>query len=364
MHQRIYGSPELTQVNRKRLDLVIFGHIARQHLRDRQASDHPFHRVPLLLIHVSQNDRSAFSRKRFRNRKRQAPLVGHPGNHGRLSFKQFRHEPTSVTRLASYYRGLRRVLILIVILIVYGSLYPWHFAPRQLPGNPIGILLHAWRPAPWPFLLRDIVVNISLYIPLGFVAQLAMRKSRMALYGPVLLALLLSMAVELLTQLYEPVRDTSLIDVTTNVIGSILGVSMAVLFAKTRGSQPGLSRDFPGDLAAVTLASCWVAWLFFPFFPVLGRYELHRKIAVFAHSPILTSVSLVSVVSMAAAWYVAGLLLSKARVHQPIALLAFSILAIPAQFFVVERQPLPSALLGAIAGFLHCLPPCGRPESP
>jgi VanZ family protein len=229
-------------------------------------------------------------------------------------------------------------------------LYPWHFTPRQNAGNPLGILLHAWHPAPGRFLLRDIVVNISLYIPLGFAAQLVLRKSRAALFGPVLLGLLLSTAVELV-QLYEPARDTNLVDVTTNVIGSILGVTMAVLFERIARPEPSRAHRMrmPADRAALLLAFCWAAWLFFPFFPVLGRHELYRKLVVFGHSPVLAPTSLVST---AAAWYVAGLLLSAARIRRAAVLLALSILAIPAQFFVVERQPVTSALLGAIAGFL------------
>ena len=227
-------------------------------------------------------------------------------------------------------------------------MYPWHFAPREIAGNPLGILLHAWHPAPGRFLLRDIVVNISLYIPLGFVAQLVLRKSRAALFGPVLLGLLLSTAVEL-AQLYEPARDTNLVDVTTNVIGSILGVTMAVLFERIARPEPSRAPRMPADRGALMLVFCWAAWLFFPLFPVLGRHELYRKLVVFGHSPVLAPMSLVSTV---AAWYVAGLLLSAARIRRSAHLLALSILAIPAQFFVVERQPVPSALFGAIAGFL------------
>jgi hypothetical protein len=58
----------------------------------------------------------------------------------------------------------------------------------------------------------------------------------------------------------------------------------------------------------------------------------------------------VPLVSAAALWYVTGLLLPAAGFRRAPELLTLSVLAIPAQFLIVERQPVPSDLLGAIAG--------------
>ena len=250
-----------------------------------------------------------------------------------------------------YHRILRRVLILIVFLIVYGSLYPWQFAPRHLAGNPLAILLHAWHPRLIRSVFRDVVVNISVYIPLGFAAHFVFRRIRrplLSLYGPVLLGLLLSTAIEL-TQLFTPHRDTNLLDVITDVIGSALGVTLAVHFEKIAGPLPRPSRQIPIDRGALLLTFCWAAWLVFPFFPILILHELYRRLSVFAHSPVFT---LVSFVSAAAVWFALGLLITSAGIRRPVAWLGLSILAIPAQFFIAERQPVPSDLLGAIAGFL------------
>ncbi len=250
-----------------------------------------------------------------------------------------------------YHRSLRRVLILIVFLIVYGSLYPWQFVPRQLAGNPLGILLHAWHPQLTRFLFRDVVVNISIYVPLGFAAHFVFRKIRwplLSLYGPVLLGLLLSVAVEL-TQLFTPHRDTNMLDVITNVIGSVLGVIAAVLFEKIAGPLPRRSSQVPIDQGALMLVFCWAAWLVFPFFPALSQHALYARLSVFLHSPVF---SLVSFVSAVAVWFTLGLLLTAAGIRRPVALLGFSLLVIPAQFLIVDRQPVPSDLIGAVAGFL------------
>jgi len=88
----------------------------------------------------------------------------------------------------------------VVVLIVYGSLYPWHFAPAHLTANPLWILLQSWHPMPFRYLLRDVIVNVALYVPLGFVGHLAFRQSRLpafSIYAPVLLGRLLSTAMEL-----------------------------------------------------------------------------------------------------------------------------------------------------------------------
>jgi hypothetical protein len=101
------------------------------------------------------------------------------------------------------------------------------------------------------------------------------------------------------------------------------------------------------DRGALMLAFCWAAWLFFPLFPGLGRYELSRKLALFGHSGWLDAVPLVSA---AASWFAAGLLITAAGARISRVWFAMTLLAIPAQFFVVERQPLRSVLAGAIAG--------------
>ena len=238
------------------------------------------------------------------------------------------------------------------MLIVYGSLYPWHFAPAHLTANPLWILLHSWQPAVGRYFLRDTIVNVILYMPLGFAAHMVFRKSQLpgfGIYGPVLLGVLLSAAMEL-TQLLVPGRNTSMADLITNVIGSGLGVMAGLLFDALAPHhdfrKPMRDHRAPADRSALLLTFCWAAWLFFPLFPMLSSYVLLQKLAVFAHSRVLDPLPLVST---AACWYAAGLLLT-ATAQVSHGCFFLTLMAIPAQFFVVEKQPLPSLLLGAIAG--------------
>ena len=57
-----------------------------------------------------------------------------------------------------------RLLLLVIALIVYGSLYPWHFDFEGSGANPLWVLLHAWPRGIDRFVLRDAVINLLLYL--------------------------------------------------------------------------------------------------------------------------------------------------------------------------------------------------------
>ncbi len=193
-------------------------------------------------------------------------------------------------------------------------------------------------------------VNVAIYVPLGFAAHLAFRNVRLPyfrFYGPVMLGTLLSASVEL-AQLYTPNRDTSLLDLITNIAGAALGTALATLFQRMAIARPRQAWLVPSDRAALMLVFCRAAWLVFPIVPIFGHHELVRKLSVFADSPVLAPVA---ILSAAALWYVTGLLVIAAGIRYAPQLVALSILAIPAQFLIVDRQPLISDLLGASLGF-------------
>src|ERR1022692_4316004 len=116
----------------------------------------------------------------------------------------------------------RRILAIVVALILYGSLYPWQFQARHYGHNPLWMLLHAWPTAVDRFLLWDVGVNVTLYVPLGIFGSLAWsaRASRAArVLAPLALALTLSASIEML-QLFDDSRMCSLSDVASNVTGA------------------------------------------------------------------------------------------------------------------------------------------------
>lgn len=81
-----------------------------------------------------------------------------------------------------------------------------------------------WVPFSAEFLVRDIVLNVILYVPLGFFFVRGVRRNSAG--AAVLFALVLSAATEL-TQVFSHGRFPAMTDVATNVIGAALGVLLA-----------------------------------------------------------------------------------------------------------------------------------------
>ena len=114
-----------------------------------------------------------------------------------------------------------------VLVIAYGSLYPFSFQSRA--GSPLRNLAGTYG---LPDSRADILANILLYLPFGFFATQALRR-RAAVFqvaAVTFAGMALSTAMELL-QFYVPGRDSSLADVGSNTLGSLLGACAGVLLA-------------------------------------------------------------------------------------------------------------------------------------
>ena len=180
--------------------------------------------------------------------------------------------------------------------------------------------------------------------------------------APVLICTVWSALIEMI-QLFGPTRTTSALDLLTNVIGATIGVVAGivledVLVLRRARVTSGQSRGQIGrpDRPAVALLLCWLSWLWFPLFPVLGRTMLRYKADLFLHAP---SVQPVPFVSAMLAWIAAGSLLQAAALRPARRWLAISVVFVPLQIFIVDRQPVAAAFAGAIAGVLifSCLWP-------
>ena len=258
-------------------------------------------------------------------------------------------------RTARYHGGLFGILIGVIVLIVYGSLYPWTFQPHPLPASPLYLLLHTWElDTSSRRFWADIPVNIGIYIPLGMSAYLAFRRSRsrlLALAGPVVLGAVLSASMEML-QLYVPGRHCSTLDLVNNILGSELGVLAGIAFVAITGLPVRGPHFHVRDRVAVILLFCWVAFLLFPLFPSFSIPGLRDKIVVFIHSrPIAPGL----LILLAAEWIAASRLLVAAGTRAPLAWLLGLFALVPAQFLIVNHFPSPSdveAPLVAIVLFL------------
>jgi VanZ family protein len=195
---------------------------------------------------------------------------------------------------------LSRIFFATIFLIIYGSLYPWHFHSRELTSNPVWILVHSWPSHLDADLIKDIAINILLYTPLGLFGFLSLSRTRrktLAVAVPIAIGFALSFWIEIL-QLFVAGRDASALDVLTNTTGSGVGVLCGLLFESSlRGIQTRLSPvryHQPGSLLLLVFLA---AHQLSPFFPDYSVFSLrHKLVALFAISEFSVRSCLVSLV--------------------------------------------------------------------
>ena len=243
-----------------------------------------------------------------------------------------------------------RLLLLVIALIVYGSLYPWHFDFDRSNTNPLWVLLHAWPQGIDRWALRDAATNLLLYFPLGMAAFLAAarRHGRLVAFDAALLiALGLSTSMEML-QIYDPGRTCSLFDVFCNVSGAAAGAAAALVF------HPGLAslaRRKPGrhGSAGLLLAACWASYQLYPFFPLLSQTKLRASIEILVET---ASFSAVEVWANAAGWMAAALAMEAFLGRMRPRWLLAAMACLPLRLFIAERSLTLNEALGAALALL------------
>ncbi|CAN7659740.1 VanZ family protein [Pseudoduganella sp. LjRoot289] len=177
---------------------------------------------------------------------------------------------------------MRRAVVVYAGLLAYGSLYPFHWAPRS--EALFGFLLHPGA----AYLERgDLVQNVLVYMPFGLL--LASWWAERHRYWPGLLlavaaGTLFSIAAEV-AQEWLPARVSSAADVAMNLLGTLVGALLAGLLRRDTLSGARLLawRDawFPRGAIANTGLVVLALWLLAqtsPLIPVLSparwRYSL------------------------------------------------------------------------------------------
>ena len=133
--------------------------------------------------------------------------------------------------------NMRYILILFVILISYGSLYPFHFSGDILTSADFfkWLINLSYRTTK-----ADILANILLFIPYGFVAFMALSTSKRIIYHASLLfftGTLLAFILQYL-QFYLPARVPSAADAWYNSIGILAGMLLAHLIKQYSHNHP------------------------------------------------------------------------------------------------------------------------------
>lgn len=171
---------------------------------------------------------------------------------------------------------LTSLLLVVIALICYGSLYPFNFKYDSSHDTIFGAL----RQLSWARAGRaDRVSNVLLYIPLGFCCLLWLRTR---VRGPWLAAViatvvgtLLSLCIEV-AQVYISVRVPSLMDVSLNALGTLIGAVGGVGWRalSTLVRLPSSHLELSADRSAFLVLLLWLAWRLTPFEPHVNLAKL------------------------------------------------------------------------------------------
>lgn len=168
------------------------------------------------------------------------------------------------------------LLAVITALIVYVSLYPFHFAEHG------PTLLQALRGLTWARAGRgDMFNNVLLYVPFGFCVALLVepRWGRLGgIVAGVLLGASLSLGLELL-QASVASRVSSLRDLSLNATGSLLGTLLGSGFHAlgSRISPQGTPRS-RSAFVAMAILTLWLIERLWPLIPDPGLRQLKRAV--------------------------------------------------------------------------------------
>jgi VanZ family protein len=180
--------------------------------------------------------------------------------------------------------------------ILYGSLYPFRFQVRPFPGGALGHLLTTWRAWDHP---TDLLSNVLLYMPLGFVAMNALParwpaigRAAVVLSGGIALSVFVELA-----QFYDRTRDSTLGDVYANAIGTGIGVVLAGVLRY--GADLRWLRPLDRDQAAALILAAWFGYRAYPYVPTIGLRAYVHALARVVLDPFPGALE---VLHFAAAW--------------------------------------------------------------
>jgi VanZ family protein len=192
------------------------------------------------------------------------------------------------TEVAAPFLSPRRLRVLVYgALIVYGSLYP--FVGWRSPHEPLfDFLAHV---PDFRVHRTDALTNVLAYMPLGL---FIVRDLRLRPFCAVLIATLagasLSFTVESVQQ-FLPDRVSSLTDLATNTIGTLVGAKLGALTrldvpataALARWRNEWLGREQSEEIGVLAVA-VWVLSQWVPFVPSLDLGELRQRLSPLWHT--------------------------------------------------------------------------------
>ena len=246
---------------------------------------------------------------------------------------------------------MKRILLLVIVLILYGSFYPWQFHARNMPANPVLMLLHSWPSMLHRFPDGDAVVNFAVYIPFGMFCFLALKESRPRVVRAtvtLLASVLLSASIEM-AQLFDAARDCSLWDVACNAAGGAVGMLLGAAFPKAISEalqEAGAAVRFR-RLEVEALLYLWAGYQIFPFFPELSQGALQGKLAALSSTAGWPARDFFE--GLAGWLALAALIECRFGRERALRMLAIALFTIPLKLLIAHRTATASEVAGALA---------------
>ncbi|HEY4368384.1 MAG TPA: VanZ family protein [Steroidobacteraceae bacterium] len=239
------------------------------------------------------------------------------------------------------------LLLAVVALIVYGSLYPFNFRADAVQGG----LLQAVRELSWARAGRgDRISNVLLYLPLGFCLFLWLEnrwRQRLAILVTTALGSLLSLCIEV-AQAYISTRVPSLTDLSLNATGTLGGGILGIAWRTLVGWMhlPARAEKPNRDRGAALLIGLWLAWRLAPFVPMLDLAKLKAALHPLFNPHFEIGVVLVHLTFWTVVSQALDTLVSRTRSVETLLLLIASVLV--GRLIVADQAFIPSELLALV----------------
>jgi VanZ family protein len=235
------------------------------------------------------------------------------------------------------------ITVAVVLVIIYGSLYPFHFSGNPDSNGPFRALINTSR---GPFGGGDFLANVLLYLPFGLFSVQAASRLPLAVRILVVIfsGLTLSVCLELL-QFYDEGRVSALADVYANTIGVVLGVPAgAILF---RDAPPWRVRAMDRRPFVILLLSCWLSYRLFPGVPVIDLHKYWTAVKPLVFSPTL---SLADLYRQAVTWLAVALLVEAlfGTIRSRLLLPALVLVVLFARILILDAELSPAEVAGGV----------------
>ena len=178
-----------------------------------------------------------------------------------------------------------KILIVLVLLITYGSLYPGNFSyadPDSFEQFFTNML--------WVTSIGDLLGNIALFLPLGinggWVIHARYRATHLLLW--LTAGFVFALALQIL-QIWLPTRSATLADVLWNMVGLVSGIGIGFLARRFLSSRSlgKLSPLQTGTILPFVILLLWTSSELLPLVPSLDWQKFKDALKPLQEAPIL-----------------------------------------------------------------------------